>query len=163
MVNVMDLYSETGMKYVAYGQVLATFGLAWCGFLSSPDTMLIILLCISACGNFAWCKHIDEGWGSANAKLLFQATFLLSCSALVFTIYNRFQHPELLKGDDSDSEDEDDLDENGEERTYVQYGDVLKKDKQVKELLDRAKEKEGGGKKKSHSKKKNKDKTKKEN
>ena len=76
------------------------------------DFFLILLLALCTAGNYAWLMHVDGGWGSSNALLMFQLSFWFNSFALVVTVFRRFMYPELVpKGDDDD--DDDDSDDDG--------------------------------------------------
>jgi len=134
----------------ACAQVFCTFLLATCTLFSSPDILAIILLSFCCIGNYAWLQHIDSGWGSENAKILFQVALPVAGVGFVGGIFRRWKYPDCITpdSDDEDSDEEDEeytarrasMDMKKEAMTLIKAGKgKMKKQKQKKKQTIKSK------------------------
>ena len=116
-----------------------------------------MLLLVCTIGNYAWLMHIDSGWGSEGALLMFQFAFFFGLSSIVVSVYRRWRYPDLLPADSDDDDSDEEFDKekkklmhsmegdkvmmgDGRDRRATTVGDVRKKDKSVRELTAAFKE-----------------------
>jgi hypothetical protein len=148
-MQMVPLFSSSNIYWLALAQVGCTFLLASFAVLSTPDYTLLFLLLLCAIGNYAWIQHIEGGFGSANAMVMFQVSVTVAVGAIAIGFYRRWKHPELCIPDEEDEQDMEDVDmeelekmghgvgKTEQGRAMVQMGDVKKKDAAVKELKGR--------------------------
>jgi len=84
-----QLVTDGNIKVLSYLQIGCTGILASFSIMGTdtPDIALCILLLVCALGNGAWVMHIEEGWGSQNALMMFQGGTVLGAVAFFVGCY----------------------------------------------------------------------------
>ena len=106
-----QLITPANILLLSYSQVACTTILSCFAFFSkdTPDIILIFLILLCTCGDLAWIKHVDQGYGSKNALLMFQFGALLGGTAFCYAVFRRVKFGPMPSQEDFDSDDEDQM------------------------------------------------------
>jgi len=96
---MVPLFSSGNIYWLALAQVGCTFLLTSFAYLSTPDYPLLLLLLCCFVGNYAWIQHIELGFGSDNALIMFKVAMVVAGSGLIVGFYRRWKYPEVRLGD----------------------------------------------------------------